>query len=295
MMTTEKPTRTAYPKGKQELYQQMLELPKSYNVIALSKVNKVRATQLMKIRKKFHKHIIIKVIKNRVTQRAFEKISDIEGIDKLSSQLEGQCALMFTNISPFKLNLIFDQNKVFLLAKGGDITKTEIMIPSGDTGITPGPVLSEFKEANVPTKINQGTIWVSKDTTVAKPGDVISTKLASLLSKLNIKPIEAGIVVNYAIADKLVFAETDLRIDLNEFKNELSKSHNESISLSVESGYFTKESMGYLLSKASRHAHSLALESTYFSKETAGKIISLLALKAYNLAAQVKNKGYWPS
>lgn len=291
-MTSQKHTRTTYPKGKQELYQQMLELPKSYNVIALSKVNKVRATQLMKIRKKFHKEIIIKVIKNRVTQRAFEKISDVQGIDKLSSQLEGQCALMFTNISPFKLNLIFDQNKVFLLAKGGDITKTEIMIPSGDTGITPGPVLSEFKEANVPTKIDQGTIWVSRDTIVAKPGDVISTKLASLLSKLNIKPIEAGIIVNYAIADKLVFAEDDLRIDLNEIKNELGRSYNESISLAVESSYFTRESMGYLLSKASRQAQYLALESNYLSKDTAGQIISTEEMKARNLVNKLKNKGY---
>lgn len=291
-MTSQKHTRTTYPKGKQELYQQMLELPKSYNVIALSKVNKVRATQLMKIRKKFHKEIIIKVIKNRVTQRAFEKISDVQGIDKLSSQLEGQCALMFTNISPFKLNLIFDQNKVFLLAKGGDITKTEIMIPSGDTGITPGPVLSEFKEANVPTKIDQGTIWVSRDTIVAKPGDVISTKLASLLSKLNIKPIEAGIVVNYAIADKLVFAEDDLRIDINEIKNELGRSYNESISLAVESSYFTRESMGYLLSKASRQAQYLALESNYLSKDTAGQIISTEEMKAQNLVNKLKNKGY---
>lgn len=291
-MTSQKHTRTTYPKGKQELYQQMLELPKSYNVIALSKVNKVRATQLMKIRKKFHKEIIIKVIKNRVTQRAFEKISDVQGIDKLSSQLEGQCALMFTNISPFKLNLIFDQNKVFLLAKGGDITKTEIMIPSGDTGITPGPVLSEFKEANVPTKIDQGTIWVSRDTIVAKPADVISTKLASLLSKLNIKPIEAGIVVNYAIADKLVFAEDDLRIDLNEIKNELGRSYNESISLAVESSYFTRESMGYLLSKASRQAQYLALESNYLSKDTAGQIISTEEMKARNLVNKLKNKGY---
>jgi large subunit ribosomal protein L10 len=270
----------------------MLDLPKSYNVIALSKVNKVRATQLMKIRKKFHKEIIIKVIKNRVTQKAFEKISDVQGIDKLSSQLEGQCALMFTNISPFKLNLIFDQNKVFLPAKGGDITKTEIMIPSGDTGITPGPVLSEFKEANVPTKIDQGTIWVSRDTIVAKPGDVISTKLASLLSKLNIKPIEAGIVVNYAIADKLVFAEDDLRIDINEIKNELSRSYNESISLAVESSYFTRESMGYLLSKASRQAQSLALESNYLSKDTAAQIISTEEMKAQNLVNKLKNKGY---
>jgi len=270
----------------------MLELPKSYNVIALSKVNKVRATQLMKIRKKFHKEIIIKVIKNRVTQRAFEKISDLQGIDKLSCQLEGQCALMFTNISPFKLNLIFDQNRVFLPAKGGDITKTEIMIPSGDTGITPGPVLSEFKEANVPTKIDQGTIWVGRDTIVAKPGDVISTKLASLLSKLNIKPIEAGIVVNYAIADKLVFAENDLRIDINEIKNELSRSYNESISLAVESSYFTRESMGYLLSKASRQAQSLALESNYLSKDTAWQIISTEEMKAQNLVNKLKNKGY---
>jgi large subunit ribosomal protein L10 len=184
---------------------------------------------------------------------------------------------------------------VLLAAKGGDITKTEIMIPAGDTGITPGPVLSEFKEANVPTKIDQGTIWVSKDTVVARPDDVISTKLASLLSKMNIKPIEAGIVVNYALADKLIFTEKDLRIDLNELKNDLSRSYNESIALAVESSYFTKESMGHLLSKASGHAQSLAIESNYLTKETAGQIISLSVLKANNVASQLKNKGYSPS
>ena len=294
-MAAQKHARTSYPQGKQTLYQQMMELPKSYSVIALSKVNKVRATQLMMIRKKFHKDIVIKVIKNRVTQRAFEKIADVKGIQELSSQLEGQCALMFTNISPFKLNLIFEQNKVFLAAKGGDITKTEITIPAGDTGITPGPVLSEFKEANVPTKIDQGTIWVSKDTIVARPDDVISTKLASLLSKMNIKPIEAGIVVNYALADKLIFTEKDLRINLDELKNDLSRSYNESIALAVESSYFTKESMGHLLSKASRHAQSLAIESNYLTKETAGQIISLSVLRANNVVSQLKNKGYSPS
>jgi len=184
---------------------------------------------------------------------------------------------------------------VFLPAKGGDVTRTEIVIPAGDTGITPGPVLSEFKEANVPTKIDQGTIWISKDTVVAKPDDVISTKLASLLSKMNIKPIEAGIIVNYAVADKLIFTENDLRIDLNELKNDLSRSYNESIALAVESSYFTKESMEHLLSKASGHAQSLAIESSYLTKETAGQIISLSVLKANNLASQLKNKGYSPS
>ena len=51
-MATEKHTRTSYPKGKQDLYQQMLELPKSYNVIALSKVNKVTGNSIDDDKKK---------------------------------------------------------------------------------------------------------------------------------------------------------------------------------------------------------------------------------------------------
>ena len=53
---------------------------------------------------------------------------------------------MFTNINPFKLNSILSQKKCFGI-KGGDIASKEIIIPAGNTGITPGPVLSEFKEA----------------------------------------------------------------------------------------------------------------------------------------------------
>ena len=43
------------------------------------------------------------------------------------------CALMFTNINAFKLNLILNENKVFLSAKGGDIATKDITIPAGNT------------------------------------------------------------------------------------------------------------------------------------------------------------------
>ena len=122
-----------YPPKKQLLYQELQELPSKYQVIALSKMNKVRATQLMPLRKKFHNQINIKIIKNKVAQRAFEKVKGISGIEDLSKELEGQCALMFTNLSPFKLNLIFGENKVFLPAKGGDIAPKDITIPAGNT------------------------------------------------------------------------------------------------------------------------------------------------------------------
>ena len=75
------------------MYQDLQELPLKYQVIALSKMNKVRATQLMTLRKKFHNQINIKIIKNKIAQRAFEKVRGIAGIEDLSKELEGQCAL----------------------------------------------------------------------------------------------------------------------------------------------------------------------------------------------------------
>lgn len=280
-----------YPKKKRLMYETLQKLPKNYNVIAISKMTKVRATQLMAIRKKFRDKIKILVIKNKVAQRAFQKI-EMKGLDGLSEQLEGQCALMFTNISPFQLNLNFDKNKVYLPAKGGDIAPSNIIIPAGNTGLTPGPVLSEFKESNIATRIDQGSIWVSKDTVVAKPGDTISQKLASLLSKLNIKPIEAGLSVSFAIEEGLIFRESDLKINLDEYSNSLSTSFNEALSLATEIGYITTETILPILIKADQGAKSLVAESGYLSKDTVELVIPRANAQANTLASELSKKGY---
>ena len=284
--------RKHYPKKKRVMYQELQDLPTKYNVIALSKMTKVRATQLMAIRKKFRSEIKIRIIKNKVAMRAFEKVKGVAGIENLSKQLEGQCALMFTNVSPFKLNLIFAQNKVFLPAKGGDIATKNIVVPAGNTGIAPGPVLSEFKVANVQTKIDQGTIWVNKDTVVAKPGDVISMQLASLVSKLNVKPIEAGIAVNFAIAEGLLFKEQDLKINLEEYRDELVRSFQQALALASEIGYMTPETVRPLLAKASQQARSLAAEAGYVTPETADIVLPRAQAKARAVAGKAKEKGY---
>jgi large subunit ribosomal protein L10 len=294
MMAPQPPTRKQYPKKKRLIYEELQRIPSEYNVVALSKMSKVRAAQLMMIRKKFRNDIRIKIVKNKVAIRAFEKVKGIAGIEDLSKQLEGQCALIFTNINPFKLNLIFAQNKVFLPAKGGDIATKEIFIPSGNTGITPGPVLSEFKTANVPTRIDQGTIWVSKDTLVAKPGDVISVPLASLLSKLNVKPVEAGISVNFAIAEGLRFQEQDLNLDLDEYKEDLARSFAQALALATEAGYMTSETVTPLLVKAHQHAISLASEAGYVTPETAKFVLPRAQMQAQAIANKAKEKGYNP-
>ena len=98
-----------YPKKKRLMFEHLQEIVRNYDVVALSKITKVRATQLMTIRKKFRNEIKILIIKNKVARRAFERVTDVQSLENISRALEGQCALMFTNISPFKLNLILNE------------------------------------------------------------------------------------------------------------------------------------------------------------------------------------------
>lgn len=281
-----------YPKKKRVMYQEMMKFPKEYNAMAISNLNKVRASQLMQLRKKFRSEMKLRVVKNKVVQRAFEKFDDIPRLPEFSNKLEGQCLLLFTNANPFRLNLIFDKSKIFLPAKGGDVAPTEIIVPAGNTGITPGPVLSEFKEANVPTKIDQGSIWVVKDTRVAKAGDQISQKLASLLSKLDVKPIEAGISVSSALADGLLFTEEDLKIDLDAYVKEMAKGAFEGLNLAIVCGYLTPETVRPLILQAGQEALNLSVSAGYLTKDTIIPILLNAQAQSLSVSNLAKEKGY---
>jgi large subunit ribosomal protein L10 len=284
--------RKSYPKKKRLMYQEMMKFPREYRALAISNLNKVRASQLMQLRKKFRGDIKLRVVKNKVVLRAFEKIGDVPRLPEFSNRLEGQCLLLFTNTNPFRLNLLFDKNKIFLPAKGGDIAPTEIIVYAGNTGITPGPVLSEFKEANVPTKIDQGSIWVVKDTRVARPGDQISQKLASLLSKLGVKPIEAGISVSCALADGLLFTEQDLRIDLDAFVKEVAKGAFDGLNLAIVCSYLTPETVGPLILQAGHEALNLSVSVGYITDETVKSILSSAHAQSLSVSNILKDKGY---
>ncbi|MDB3957244.1 50S ribosomal protein L10, partial [Candidatus Nitrosopelagicus sp.] len=264
--------RTTYPKKKTQMYQQLQELPKKYSVLALVRMEKVRGSQLLPLRKKLQGEVEIVSIKDKVAKLAFEK-AGITGIDKLSEKIAGQCVFMFTNMSPFKLNVLLGKNKVMLFARGGDTASMDVVIPPKNTGIAPGPMLTDFKENNIPTKIDQGTIWIMKETIPVKKGEPISEKLAGLLTKLDIKAIEAGIVLNSALENGLVYEQEEMIIDLEKFRNDLAQAHQEAISLSIEAAYITADNIEQVLAKAAQSARSVSTEAGYLTEDTKEQVL----------------------
>ena len=88
------------------------------------------------------------------------------------------------------------------------------------------------------------------------------------MGKLDIKSIEAKIVLNSALSEGILFAEEELVVDVDKFKEKLIQAAQEAKSLSIEIGYITPDNAQQLISKAAQSARSLSIESGFLTDET---------------------------
>jgi len=276
---------------KGETVERVTELAKKYPVIAVTTLSKVRSTQLMAVRKALRGHAEVYVVKNKLAILGL-KNAGIKNADQLLSHLSGQNALIFSTYDPFKLFLTLDKSHVYLHARAGDKAPNDIIVPAGNTSLPAGPVLSEFREAGISTKIEGGSIWVNKDSVALKKGGEVTPKLASLLSKLNIKPIRAGLTIALAYEDGLIYSGDLVAIDLEKYRQSLVDAYTSAKGLSILIGYVTKETAPDIIAKAYREAVSVAVEAGFVTKETAPLILGKAEAEAAALTAEAKKKGF---
>jgi len=259
---------------KKEIYSDLVELLQKYPVVAVADLRKVRSSQIQEIRKKLRGKAELIVAKNTILRKASEKLAtEKTNVDKFADSLTGSKVLIFSQMNPYELIIFLNKNKVRVPAKGGDIATSEIMVQAGNTGLQPGPVISEFNEAKVQTRIEGGSIFIANDTVVAYKGDVISTKTASLLSKLGMKPMEAGLSLAYAYDHGLVLSPNDLTFDLDQMKTEFSTAVRMAFGVAVEANIMLPETAPQIISKAYRQAVAVSLEAGFLTKETTPFII----------------------
>jgi large subunit ribosomal protein L10 len=259
---------------KKEIFQKLAELIEKYPVVAIADLQKVRSSQIQEIRKKLRGQAEVLVAKNTILKKAASAMGEKKPhINDFAEGVAGSSLLLFTGMNPYALILFLNRNKVRVPAKAGDTATSEIMIPAGNTGLQPGPVISEFGEVKVVTRIEGGSIWVAKDTIVAEKGDTISPKLASLLSKLGMKPMEAGLSIVRAFDAGMVLKLEDLVFDLESYTSDLTEAYRDAIALSIETEYVLPETAPMIIGNAYREALYLANEIEYPTSENVGDLI----------------------
>jgi large subunit ribosomal protein L10 len=275
---------------KVEAVERVASLAQKYPVLAVTSLTKVRASQLMAVRKALRGHAEVFVVKNKLATLGLQK-AGIKNADELLAHLTGQNAIIFSSFDPFKLFLTLDKNKIYLPARAGDKAPDDIIVPAGNTSLPAGPVLSEFREAGIQTKIEGGSIWVNKDSVAVKKGGDITPKLASLLSKLNIKPIRAGLAIALAYENGLIYAGDLVAIDLEKYRASLMEAYSSSRGLAILIGYVTKDTAPDIIARAFREALSLQVEAGFLDTETAPMILGRAEAEAASVTEAAKAKG----
>jgi large subunit ribosomal protein L10 len=252
--------------------EEIKEILQGYKSIGIASLKKVRASQLQAMKKNFAGKVYLRVLKNTLMKLALESASN-ENFKKLEPYLDGSNVYLFTNENPFKLALMLERGKVKTTAKSGDIAAMDVVIPAGNTGQPPGPVISQFNAAGLPTRIESGSVWISKDTLVVRKGEPINERLAGVLSKLGIKAVELGIRMRAVLDEGFMIEGSQLKIDVDATRNSLVQSNGEAFALSLSIAYPTKENINALLQTAHQKAFALSLGAVFPTKETIGDLI----------------------
>lgn len=259
--------------AKAEEVKETRTLIKQYKVLGVASLQKVRAAQLQGLRRKLKNSAHLCVIKNSVVKRAIVECKDKPELEKLEEYLSGANIFLFTSLNPFKLVLLLEKSRMKATAKAGDVAAYDVTVPAGNTGLPPGPIISQLGAVGLPTRIEGGSVWVTHDTMVVKKGGVIAMNLANVLSKLGIKPVEIGLTMKTVYDDGLIITEEQLRIDLEEFQQSLKEAHAYAFSLSLNAAYPLAENITQLLQMAHHKAYKLALNADLPAPDTIADLV----------------------
>ena len=198
------------------------DILKEHKSIGIASLKKVRASQLQELKKSMAGKVYLRVLKNTLMKIAIEEMNQAD-LKKLEAYLDGSNVYLFTDLNPFKLALLLERGKVKTTAKSGDLAAMDVIVPAGNTAQPPGPIISQLNGVGLPTRIESGSVWVSKDTFVVRRGEAINEQLAGVLSKLGIKAVELGISMRAVFDNGLIITGDQLKIDVDATSKTLNK------------------------------------------------------------------------
>ncbi len=271
---------------KKEEVKDLKGLIKNHKVVGIANLADIPAPQLQKMRRTLKENATLKMSRKTLMSLALND-SEKSNIQSLEDHMEGQPALIFTDMNPFKLYKILEDSKTQAPAKPGNIASEDIMVPKGDTAFKPGPMLGELQKMGIQAKIDKGKIVINKDKIVVAAGEEISKNVASILTRLEIYPMEVGIDLKAAYEDQTIYTSDLLTIDPEKTLLDVQKAFTQALNLSVNAEIFNKVSLPILLQNAATKSLNLAVNTEILTDKSRDILLSMAYSQMLALAAEI--------
>ncbi len=265
-------------KWKKETVKELKELLDSHEIFAIVNINDIPSKQMQQMRGNLRDKATLRVARNTLMKLAL-------GDSEIMDRVKGNAGFIFTDMNSFKLYKALEEGKAPAPAKAGEKAPRDIVVEKGDTGFPPGPMIGELQSVGVPAQVKKGSIHVKKDTVVVKEGEEISKKLADILTKLKMEPMEVGLDLVATYEDGTIFKPEVLKVDTQQYKENIARAYNDAMNLALYAGIAERETITALIGKAQREAISLALELQVVNKDT----IKIILGKAHRDASALSS------
>jgi large subunit ribosomal protein L10 len=261
---------------------------KEYQIIGIVNMENLPAKQLQKLRANLRGKVYITMTKRKLISIALEQASkDKKGIENLEEFLGGMPGIIFTNDNPFRLYNLLQKSKSKAFAKPNQIAPDDIHIQAGPTPFAPGPIIGELASIGIKSGVESGKVAIKQDALVAKKGEQIKPKVAEILIRLGIEPMQIGLNIKAVYEDGVIYNGDVLSVDEVEFSNRLSTAGRNAFNLAVYLSYPTKTTIKYLIYKAFTNAKALGIAQNIYEKELMPSLIG----KAEMYAKALKHIG----
>ncbi len=274
------------PAWKKDEVAEITKNAKEYKLIGLVDMYGIPAQQVQQIRRNLRGTAVIKVTRNTLIRHAFDEIGG--EIKNLSQYISGHSAIIFTNENPFKLFRQLEKTKTKMAAKPGEKAPEDIVVQGGPTSFKPGPIVGELQQAGIPAAIEGGKVKIRETKTVVKKGGVIPAKLAAILVKLDIKPMDVGVALQAAYYENSIYEPSVLAVDETVILGQIALAARQAEALSIESAFLTTDTAAAVLTKAVRDARGLAVEAAIYEKDVVDAIIGKAYRQGQALQSLVK-------
>jgi len=263
---------------------------KGYPVIGIVDFHSLPAKQLQVMKKKLKQSgVVLEMTRKRILQRVVES-SDKKNIKSLVEYMGTMPALIISNIDPFRLAKIINDNKSPAPAKPGQKSPKNITVPAGLTSFTPGPIIGELGALGVKTKVEGGKLAIIQDAVIIKKDQEISEEAAGILKRLGIEPMEIGLSIIHVWENGIIFTAEQLQINEKAFVEKLKQAHGAAIALSINASIPVKETIAALLQKMHSQALALSLNTGIITDQTREDIVRKAESQAFSLARKVQEK-----
>ncbi len=267
-------------------------------VVGIAKIGGIPGPQMQEMRASLRSGVDVVGTKNRLLKLAIaEACKQRPGLAGLTELVDGQMAVVSTDLNPFKLYKTLQAGASKASVRPGGVAPCDIVVEKGPTPFGPGPIVGEFQKVGIPAKIEGPKVVVTKTTTPVKAGDVVAPAMATMLSKLEIKPVELKIDLQAAFELDTLFKPDVLAVDEEKVLAELMVGVRVAHEVSLMTAFPTKMSMAALVGRAYRTAVTVALESGVDLAEAAdtaaeayAKILAGLGKKPEDLSDAVKDR-----